>query len=73
MLARPQPISPCVRASLFCRLAKTGVPYEEIVIPDDTHHFLRHANQLRVNSATAQYFERTLTTGRANAATNGKR
>jgi dipeptidyl aminopeptidase/acylaminoacyl peptidase len=58
---------------LVRRLAKAGVPYEEIVIPDDTHHFMRHANQLRVNAATAAYFERTLLTSRANAATSGRR
>lgn len=43
---------------LVQRLTKAGVPFEEIVIPDDTHHFLRHANWLRVNSATAAFFER---------------
>jgi dipeptidyl aminopeptidase/acylaminoacyl peptidase len=45
---------------LVRRLEEAGVPYEEIVIPDDTHHFMRHANQLWVNSATAAYFERVL-------------
>lgn len=29
------------------RLAKQGVDFEELVIPDDTHHFLRHANWLK--------------------------
>jgi dipeptidyl aminopeptidase/acylaminoacyl peptidase len=42
------------------RLAAAGVPYEELVIPDDTHHFMRHANWLRVNAATAAFFDRTL-------------
>ena len=28
------------------RLAARGVSFEELVIPDDTHHFLRHANQV---------------------------
>jgi hypothetical protein len=58
---------------LVRRVAKTGVSCEEIVIPDDTHHFMRYANRLRVNAAPATYFDRTLTTGRANATTNGKR
>jgi fermentation-respiration switch protein FrsA (DUF1100 family) len=26
------------------RLALAGVPYEELIVPDDTHHFMRHAN-----------------------------
>jgi dipeptidyl aminopeptidase/acylaminoacyl peptidase len=45
---------------LVQRLAAKGVPFEEIVIPDDTHHFMRHANQVRVNAAIAEYFERKL-------------
>ncbi len=45
---------------LVQRLTKAGVPFEEIVIPDDTHHFLRHENWLRVNAATAAFFERKL-------------
>lgn len=43
---------------LVRRLEKAGVPYEELVIPDDTHHFQRHANQLQVNAAVAAFFDR---------------
>jgi dipeptidyl aminopeptidase/acylaminoacyl peptidase len=53
---------------LVRRLAAKGVPYEELVIVDDTHHWLRHANQMRVNAAVAEFFERKLL--RAAAATN---
>jgi dipeptidyl aminopeptidase/acylaminoacyl peptidase len=42
------------------RLAAAGVPFEEIVIPDDTHHFMRHAHQLRVNEATVEFLARRL-------------
>ena len=45
---------------LVRRLASGGVPFEEIVIPDDTHHWMRHANVLRVNQATVEFFERKL-------------
>lgn len=45
---------------LVRRLEKQKVPFEEIVIVDDTHHWLRHANQLRVNAATAAFFEQSL-------------
>lgn len=45
---------------LVQRLTAAKVPFEEIVIPDDTHHFMRHANQLRVNAATAEFLERKL-------------
>ena len=43
---------------LVRRLEKAGVAYEELVIPDDTHHFMRHANSVKVNSAVAAFFER---------------
>jgi len=43
---------------LVQRLGKLHVDYEELIIPDDTHHFLRHANWVTVDSATAAYFER---------------
>lgn len=45
-------------ADLVRRLEKAGVTYEELVIPDDTHHFMRHANLLKVNSAVATFFDR---------------
>ena len=31
-------------------------------IPDDTHHFMRHANQRRVHEAAAAYLQRKLMT-----------
>lgn len=43
---------------LVQRLEAAGVPYEELIIPDDTHHFMRHANWLRVDAATAAFFDR---------------
>ncbi len=45
---------------LLQRLKARGVSLEEITIVDDTHHFMRHANQKRVNAAIAQYLERKL-------------
>ena len=45
---------------LVRRLSQAGRKFEEIVIPDDTHHFLRNANQLRVDQATADFFDRML-------------
>ena len=43
---------------LVRRLEKAGVAYEELVIPDDTHHFMRHANLVKVNSAVVAFFDR---------------
>jgi dipeptidyl aminopeptidase/acylaminoacyl peptidase len=45
---------------LVQRVREAGIPYEEIVIPDDTHHWMLHRNNLRVNAAIAEYFERKL-------------
>ena len=43
---------------LVRRLDKAGVAYEELVIPDDTHHFMRHANLVKVDAAVAAFFDR---------------
>jgi len=43
------------------RLAKAGVSYEEMIIPDDTHHFMRHANSVKADSAIAEFLSRKLT------------
>jgi dipeptidyl aminopeptidase/acylaminoacyl peptidase len=53
---------------LVQRLQRAGVPFEEIVIPDDTHHWMRHANALAVNAATADFFDRKLQGGGVRAA-----
>jgi len=39
---------------LLQRLRAQRVDMEEITIVDDTHHFMRHANQKRVNAAIAE-------------------
>jgi dipeptidyl aminopeptidase/acylaminoacyl peptidase len=51
---------------LVQRLGRTNVRFEEVVIPDDTHHFMRHANQVRVNQLTAEFFARVFQRTRAN-------
>ncbi|UCG85753.1 MAG: S9 family peptidase [Gemmatimonadota bacterium] len=45
---------------LVRRLEAHGVPYETLVIPGDTHHFMRHANVLAVYRAAAEFLERRL-------------
>ena len=45
---------------LVRRLAARGIPYEEFVVPDDTHHWMLHANAVRVGEAIAGFFDRTL-------------
>ncbi|HEX7113227.1 MAG TPA: prolyl oligopeptidase family serine peptidase [Mizugakiibacter sp.] len=42
------------------RLQAKGVPYEELVIPNEIHGFLRHASWLRADSATAAFLAEKL-------------
>jgi len=46
--------------NLLNRLKKKGVYYETLVIPDDTHHWLRHENLVKVYEATIDFLERKL-------------
>ena len=41
------------------RLAAARVPFEELVLPDETHDFLRHRSWLVADSATAAFFDKT--------------
>jgi dipeptidyl aminopeptidase/acylaminoacyl peptidase len=50
---------------LVRRLDKAGVQYEEIVIPDDTHHFMRHANILKVDAAIVDFFDKAFAMNRS--------
>jgi dipeptidyl aminopeptidase/acylaminoacyl peptidase len=43
---------------LVRRLDKQGVPMETLVIVDDTHHWMRHTNAIKMSAATADYFKR---------------
>lgn len=45
---------------LVRRLDKQGVPMETIVIVDDTHHWLKHTNALKLGNATGDFFKRRL-------------
>ena len=45
---------------LVQRLEKQNVPYQQLVIPNEIHDFLRHASWLRVDEATARFFTEQL-------------
>jgi dipeptidyl aminopeptidase/acylaminoacyl peptidase len=45
---------------LVQRLSAQGVDFEELVIVDDTHHWMRHANAVRADQATVDYLVRKL-------------
>jgi dipeptidyl aminopeptidase/acylaminoacyl peptidase len=40
------------------RLQDKGVPYEELVLPNEIHGFLRHASWVQADQATVQYLQR---------------
>ena len=42
------------------RLSAAGVAFEELAIPDDTHHWMRHANAVGVYQANADWFRKFL-------------
>jgi dipeptidyl aminopeptidase/acylaminoacyl peptidase len=42
------------------RLQMHRIPFEELVIPNEIHGFLRHASWLRVDAATADFLSRSL-------------
>jgi dipeptidyl aminopeptidase/acylaminoacyl peptidase len=40
------------------RLSAAGIPFEELVIPDEIHGFLRHRSWVQADSATVHYFDK---------------
>jgi dipeptidyl aminopeptidase/acylaminoacyl peptidase len=42
------------------RLEAKGVPFEELVIPDDIHGFLRHESWIKADTATVEFLTRKL-------------
>lgn len=48
------------------RLAAKGVRYEELVLPDEGHDFLRHSSWLASDHATADWFLRELAASHSN-------
>ena len=54
------------------RLKAAGVTYEEMIIPDEIHDFLLYRSWLRINRATADFFERKFeASGREHGSTRG--
>ena len=52
---------------LVQRLRFAHVPFEQIVIPNEIHGFLRYASWLEADTATANYFSRQLSTALASS------
>ncbi len=45
---------------LIRRFQQKGKPYESIMIPDETHHWMRYENMVRVDRAVAEFLVRKL-------------
>jgi dipeptidyl aminopeptidase/acylaminoacyl peptidase len=48
------------------RLQARNVPFEELVLPNEIHGFLRHVSWLRADEATAEFLTRTFKVPPAN-------
>ncbi len=42
------------------RFEQKGKPYESLIIPDETHHWMKYSNMLKVDEATAEFLIRNL-------------
>lgn len=45
---------------VYKRLKQKNIPVESLVIVDDTHHFMKYENQMKVNQAIADFFVKQL-------------
>jgi dipeptidyl aminopeptidase/acylaminoacyl peptidase len=45
---------------LINRLSKKKIPFETLMIPDDTHHWMKYGNMLKVDQAAAEFLIRKL-------------
>jgi len=54
------------------RLRARGVPFEQVIFPDEVHGFLRHASWLKAFTAAARFFERHLGQSRPTASQDGR-
>ncbi|MHA4807040.1 prolyl oligopeptidase family serine peptidase [Flavitalea flava] len=52
---------------LVRRFEKKGFPFEQLMIPDETHHWMKYSNMLKVDEAVADFFTRKLTVAPATA------
>jgi dipeptidyl aminopeptidase/acylaminoacyl peptidase len=45
---------------LVNRFEEKGFPFESLVFPDETHHWMKYGNMLKMDEATADFLERKL-------------
>jgi N-acyl-D-aspartate/D-glutamate deacylase/dipeptidyl aminopeptidase/acylaminoacyl peptidase len=58
---------------LAVRLRERGVPFEQIVYPDEVHDFLLHRHWIEIYKAAADFLDRHLKLGRVSSANTGGR
>ena len=42
------------------RLEQNGIPFEQLIIPDDSHHWMKFSNQVKIDKAIAEFLTRKL-------------
>jgi dipeptidyl aminopeptidase/acylaminoacyl peptidase len=45
---------------LIRRLEQKHIPFESLLIPDETHHWMKYSNMLKVDEAVAEFFKQKL-------------
>uniref|UniRef100_UPI00359374D3 alpha/beta hydrolase family protein n=1 Tax=Aquiflexum sp. TaxID=1872584 RepID=UPI00359374D3 len=45
---------------LIRRFEERKMPYEYLIIPDDSHHWMKHTNLVKVNRATVEFLKKQL-------------
>uniref|UniRef100_UPI003593588C S9 family peptidase n=1 Tax=Aquiflexum sp. TaxID=1872584 RepID=UPI003593588C len=45
---------------LIRRFEEKKMPYEYLIIPDDSHHWMKHSNLVKVNKATVEFLKKQL-------------
>jgi dipeptidyl aminopeptidase/acylaminoacyl peptidase len=45
---------------LIRRFEERKMPYEYLIIPDDSHHWMKYSNLVKVNKATVEFLKKHL-------------
>jgi dipeptidyl aminopeptidase/acylaminoacyl peptidase len=57
---------------LVTRFQEKGFPFESLVVPDETHHWMKYSHMLKMDSATAEFLERKLAVKQTASSLHGK-
>lgn len=59
-------------SDLVKRFREKQFPFESLVVPDETHHWMKYANMLKMDQATADFLEKKLVIKTASKGIKGK-